>query len=359
MVLPACPRPDPTSKYDDWYNLKGMKRFNICPYCYEDIVVAGGFKHLFDRGSPKPSGVKTWCSFNSPWVRLAWLLNDQRGRQDLDILYTLAAIMAAEPECPGDEEASREWYGIRDEYGELVSGFHVCQCDRRNIESLLPTLQGTLVRIPSSRQKRLCSVRKQSRRFSKYLDMLIEIDAEAKRTQRQVDLRGFVDLVRQLSYRMECPRNNLILERAWHFIPALPEFTVCEECYEDIVYPWILEGAPIAKSFHRNARLMPGEEEVYRSGRVGGNSCQLYSPRMHRIFRTAMEENDFRYLERKAKDRKHEEMHLQNEMKKLTHAEKEVAAGRIGYGSLTGEVWDRDRILKEKRRLVAAWQEVE
>ena len=70
----------------------------------------------------------------------------------------------------------------------------------------------------------------------------------------------------------------------------LREFTVCEECYDAIVWPLIEDDrkkSEVAANFIRKRQAVPIA------------SCQLYSKRMRDAFRRACRRNDIGYLKGK------------------------------------------------------------
>ena len=83
----------------------------------------------------------------------------------------------------------------------------------------------------------------------------------------------------------------MLAGRAWHFAPYLPEFTVCEDCYDDIIYP--MRDKYFASDISPTKRLIPSSHQnsILTSSAVPttnnsgpGVSCQLYSERMRRLF---------------------------------------------------------------------------
>ncbi|KAF2017076.1 hypothetical protein BU24DRAFT_388031 [Aaosphaeria arxii CBS 175.79] len=311
--LPSCSRRLP-SKHDDWYTLEGCPNFDICPDCYNGVFADTRFSSYF---RPVRRYNARFCDFSSPWMRLAWLLTTKQGRKEPDLLYSLSAIADMNPPCPNDRElAGVEWYGIADPRDGLhVRNFRVCPCDLKMTEALFPSIYGYMTRLPRASQygstrPTLCSLRVDSERFPKYLDLLVEIDEEARRKSRDPDIQRFIAMARDNAFREECPRDQAIANKPWHYIPSLPEFTVCEECYSEVVWPAIQERSPIAKLFSRNTQLVKGEEP-------SGSSCCLYSPRMRRIFSRASDDNDFNYLKRKAMERKRVESRVGREKSEI------------------------------------------
>jgi hypothetical protein len=318
-ILPPCPRKEYSSKYDDWYTLDGASSFVVCPHCLDEIVRPTAFRGYFKRALSRPATVRTRCDFGSPWTRLAWLLTLKRQRQDLDLIYALAAIANIEPKCPGAREAVGTWYGLRDQSGQFISKFAICSFDLKSLETLFPSLLGAFTRLPESgnlRNARICSLRTESRRWKMYLDLIVAIDDKARASSRVSalpDLKPLYDLLDSHAYKSECQRDRIVLDQTWHFMPTLPDLTICEECYDQTVWPVIKSGSDLAERFNRV--LMPVPPTATRQFE-GGASCQLYSPRMRRVWERAVRYGDdegFRYLIRKVRERKdvHQDLLLQ------------------------------------------------
>ncbi|KAF2834653.1 hypothetical protein M501DRAFT_1009086 [Patellaria atrata CBS 101060] len=355
LILPPCPRPNYETKFDDWFTLEGCPNFDICPSCLDSIITPTEFRKYFKPASKRPLGTEIRCDFGSPWFRFAWLLTIKQKRGDLALLYALATLTETEKPCPGTLEAAGTWYTVTDDYNERVPNFRICSRDMKFLEALFPTLRSRITRTSSrdSRAKRLCSLRVQSSRFPKYIDLMVDIDSTAQRKRRKPDLGPLLNLIKENSYKPECNRDNIMLDQLWHFIPGLPEFTVCEECYEHIVYPHVRAGSSIAAKFNSTPTYAPGED-LPGPNLSSGNSCQLYSHRMRHIFAIAIEDNDIAYLVRKATERKKAELDLQGQHKRL----KRLLEGRLGYGYHSGAadpVW----IDQEMNRLAKLWKEWE
>lgn len=356
--LPPCPRSEYTNKYIDWYTLKNCPNFDVCPSCYDAVFADTQFAEFFKQTRQYEKPLQRKCDFSSPWVRLAWLLSVKQQRKSLGLIYSLATICEIEKECPGSQRVAGTWYGLLDrgQYGDPVTGFAICPCDLMQLEALLPSLRGYFTRIhpTDSRKKFICSLRTSSRRFPKYLDMLVDLDEKASRDRRSPDMRPFIDFAKENAYKHECPRDNLVLDQAWHFIPQLPEFTVCEECYDDVVWPAIKDGSKLAAEFNRTVQFVPGEKAA------GGTSCQLYSPRMRRVWQAAVEDDDYAYLAKKARERKQVEVDLQRQHKMLLR----MLDGRSEWTSWRGsgsvpEGVEKERLKAEVGDIARKWRDWE
>ena len=305
-TLPPCPRKDFVAGYNDWYTLVGFPSFAICSTC-RDAVMIPGYAHNFTPRTPKPHGQKTRCDFGVPWVRMAWLMTRSQNRPDVNLLYAMAEITAHEPPCPGKVEAVREWYKIDDpDTGRHVSNFNVCSYCVRNVETLFPVLRGVFRKARlhhQPAQSRPCDLRTSSQRFSRYVDLLEETANQALQFRRVPNVIRFIDFARRMVANRECPGEDILRGQAWYIIPHLPEFTTCEECYDLIVCPQIDRSSSLAAQFNR-------KEQIVAPSHVGV-SCQLFSPRMRKIFREACENNDFQHLRNFAVQRHRAERNLQ------------------------------------------------
>jgi len=91
---------------------------------------------------------------------------------------------------------------------------------------------------------------------------------------------------------------------------GVPEFTVCEECYDAVVWPMIEEDdnnkkSDVANNFIRKRQVLSLA------------SCQLYSHRMREIFRRACRRNDLAYLELKVKEKLLEQAEIKDKLAAL------------------------------------------
>lgn len=250
------------------------------------------------------------------------MLTIQRQRADLNILKDLAEVEENHPEsCPGDEAAIRSWYGIRDADGKFIKNFHICYNDVRKIERLLPTLHGLFVRHPYrvNDEKHICAIRTEGNRFTAYIDILIYMHERASESGKPADPTRFVDCVKRRQRLRECEKDTLLMNGLWHYMPDLPEFTVCEDCYEDVVEPQVRRNNDLAMRFNRT--LQP----IYREDPIGV-SCQLYSKRSRDMFNQALRKKDMKFLARKAKARREAEIRLQEEYKRIKRIEKRLSA---------------------------------
>ena len=319
ITLPICPRPEFVAGYHDWSTLPGAPHFDVCPTCRTAIEQAG-FVGQFQPSPSRPPGYETRCDLSITWIRMTWLLVLQNKARP-NLVHEMMEVVAQEHKCPGKNGAVRNWYRLYDpEANRPITNFNACSYCVRSVETLFPNLHGTfhLVRTDVP-QKRTCDLRTESARFPKYLDMLEEISNQAWEYRRPPNLFRFVQLAKKLANLRECNRDDMLLDHVWHYIPHLPEFTVCEECYEDVVWPAIASGSELADQFHGTLQLLPPPFNR------GGVSCQLYSARMRAVFRESCAANDYLMLKKEAVKRWEVERDLQGRLK-LARDGGEIAA---------------------------------
>lgn len=214
----------------------------------------------------------------------------------MKFFYGLAEIAAKIQPCLGKNEAVRQWHSIIDPKTRTpIRGFDVCYSCVKSVETLLPALRGIFVRVDShssSATPRVCDLRFDSKRFIQYFDALETTADKADYDDADPNLRSLAALARNMANRPECQHDKDLLDRRWHIITQLPEFTVCEECFEEVVEPELEERKSIPLLFNKDLKRIPKA------------SCQLYSTKMRGFFRLAVDSDDYKLLAAKARERK-------------------------------------------------------
>jgi hypothetical protein len=207
----------------------------------------------------------------------------------------LAHVASTTQPCLGKHEAVRQWHSIIDPKTRApIQGFNVCHNCVKSIETLLPSIRGIFVRTdpPGQGRARVCDLRFDSKRFVQYFDALETTADRADRDDGSPDTRSLASLVRRFSLIDECQKDTELLDARWHVITQLPEFTVCEECFDEIVWPELDEGKAIPAMFNKKQQVLPRA------------SCQLYSERMRAVFSKAVNGDDYKLLASTARERK-------------------------------------------------------
>ncbi|KAL8670049.1 MAG: hypothetical protein Q9168_005395 [Polycauliona sp. 1 TL-2023] len=310
-TLPPCPRSVPVGGHNDWYMLYDYPEFKICPSCRKAVSEAGYGRHLtaaFTNNPERP----VRCTFSIPWIRMAYLLMIKKRRSDVNLLYDMADVARETDPCPGKRPSTRNWYRIYDvDSDRSVPGFYACPYCVRSLETIFPVLKDVFHKTRANSRHSLdpntCSLRSDSSRFATYVDLLEDTANQANEYRRAPNTYRFVELAKTMGAIPPCSRDAMLRSKTWHFIPQLPEFTACPECYEEIIYPAILSGLPLATQFTKT----PSQVTTGKATQAGLVSCQLYSRRMRTVFKDACEDDDFDYLRRVSVKRYRVERELQ------------------------------------------------
>ncbi|KAF4550164.1 Hypothetical protein D9617_18g033550 [Elsinoe fawcettii] len=371
-IMPPCERDTYVSGYDDWYTLDDCPNFDICPSClmanFRDHYHFAFFRQV--HPGTRSRDVKVRCDFSRPWLRLAWLLTLQRQLSNLNLVKSIYHYLEhpSTLPCPDIHTKSHTWYTVLDDITRKpISSLSICRTDVQTIELLLPNLRGFFVPLPSAKgsrsssttdtSARLCTFRStNNNRFPLYLDALISLH-ESAAPRALPDMTPFVHLVKHKLDLDECPRDNILQGAKWFYIPSLPEFTVCEDCHDDVIVPLLHQDRDLVMRFNRKAELLPSSSKEGRSARDSVSSitdvareasCALYSARMRGEFARAVEANDLRGLSKVARARRDMEVELQRKAQPVI--------GRIGevdeYLARAEDRGDRREVgrLEEERR---------
>ncbi len=250
------------------------------------------FHHLFVPATIRSGDQVVACDFGaSVWYRIAYILTLRQEYPDLRLLQGIASVATRVQACAGSQAVTRSWYSvIAPGARRPVQSFNMCHGCSRMIEALLPNLAGVFVPLDSHEPTRgICELHfaPERKRFFDYFDQMYATSAGAVRRRTAPSVANLVDRVREISLHEECLRNTPIPGRKWHVLQQVPEFTVCEECFNAVVWPMIEDedsGSEVPRNFYKNKQ--PKQMA----------SCQLYSERMRRVFMEACKYDDYDYL---------------------------------------------------------------
>ncbi|PYH42799.1 uncharacterized protein BP01DRAFT_393833 [Aspergillus saccharolyticus JOP 1030-1] len=315
FFLSPCPRSVPVAGYQDWHTVKGMSHLDICPSCLKQMRKSR-FRDLFVLASPRPRDEKVRCSMSEPWTRLAWMQTQKKHLDHLDLLLQITRPPPGSKPCPGRIISEQHWYRVVDpDTNMFLPQFNVCHACVRNLRVLMPRHRETFKR-SATKQERACDFVTDSARFVRYIDCL---DMAANRAELEhamrPDVSEFLSYARRKVVLRDCRRDRQVLS-TWHYMSQLPELTVCEDCYDDVVWPLVKAKQPIARKFSTTMRLLPGEGP----SRCREASCQLYSPRMRMKFQEAVQLDDLTYLKLVALRRREAEQRYRDRQAELLEA---------------------------------------
>ncbi|KAJ5159929.1 uncharacterized protein N7482_006933 [Penicillium canariense] len=279
LCITSCPRSLPVAGHNDWYTLKGLTHLDICPSCMKQIGHSR-FRAFFIPSLAKSPTQKTRCAFSNPWTRLAWTQMIKQQHDSLEMLYQ----MTRPPPEPAPAPAAPPVI----KHGSFLPSFHICGNCARNVRVLMPAHRDTFQHF-SEPQERACDFVTNSPRFVKYIDLLDDAASRADSDpSRRPDPREFLDYAKRKVVLRDCRRDRPVLG-SWHYMPELPELSVCEDCYDEVVWPLAKAHHPLARSFSTSMRYLPGDGP----NRCREASCQMYSGRMRARFRDMVMQDDF------------------------------------------------------------------
>jgi hypothetical protein len=310
-TFPECRRKHPVAGMVDWLTLPRTD-FNICPDCYGAVFSKTEYRNPF-QPMLRPTDRPIACDFGvGPWYRIAWLLTLKNNLPDLRLFHDVASVISDTKNipCPGDRTTTRNWLTLYNPYTrQLVYDFTVCPQCARIIQALLPNLTGIFIPLDSRSEptRGLCAMRfkPKRKRFVMYFDAMETTSDQARLEHEEPDLKSLAQEVERMAAVSECQEDTPIHNGYWHTMQFLRQFSVCGECFDEVVRPLINDDNVIARNFYMNPQRLPVA------------TCQLYSPRMREIFQKACRWNDPKYLENKVIERMDIEARIHDKLAKL------------------------------------------
>jgi len=318
----------------DWFTLPHTD-FNICSDCFLAVFEQTEYRTQFQpilRATDRPIS----CDFgSSPWYRIAYLLTHKNNQPDLRLFNSVAnvAALSKNQPCPGSRKAARNWYAIRDPYKRrIVPNFTACMQCAKTVEALLPNLMGSFVQLDAREPiNSVCALhfKPQRQKFVAYFDTFETTADKAIRKNEAPNISALAAEIERLSALGECRQDTPITDAYWHTMQCLPQLTVCASCFDEFVRPKI-KSEVLARNFYREPQRLQDE------------TCQLYSPRMRKIFDRACRRNDPKELQDEVVRRKAAEKRIRADLAKLDQQR-------------TGE--PADWADQEMDRLISKWRE--
>lgn len=300
-IFPDCPWMRPGYPYtrnpgDRWWTLRGAENILICPHCHSELFANSPFRQEFIPISLRHDQ-QVPCDIGTGfWYRMAYIMTLKQHLSDLQLIRNVAAVSGRQPPCTGPNETTRTWYGMWDAFkGDFVPYFEVCVCCVRMVEAVLPNLVNTLYQITPEPFTAYCQLHyvPGRKRFMDYWDLFETTSHSALTRQAEPDIHRLAGGLRQIARTPECPpcpKDKILVGAYWHTMQYLSEFTVCEECYREVVQP-MLDPNDRRSDIPWNFSGRPVPKQVA--------SCQLATERMRDEFREACRLNDIGYLDGK------------------------------------------------------------
>ncbi|KAL2127768.1 hypothetical protein VTI74DRAFT_10184 [Chaetomium olivicolor] len=341
-----CPRQQPQAGHRDWIGLNDARfsLFNVCPTCYNSAVRPTPYANAFITKAGAlavPSNVAVRCDMSRFWVRVAGMVlltMNQDRRHDITLLARVAGIVAQDGKCPNSQLVSeqqplattqRTWYTVQDPQtgAQPLPGWTVCGHCVLNIQACCPSVAPAWAPLrPEAATRASCAmVPSDCYDDTRTMQILQQIGgcAVSAAILRRPDLsqligwlranppppRGGSGLAHPSSFpgmgaaahvNGLCPRNIPSTTLRCYTMQGLVDFTVCEQCYSDVIRPDVDNGISMARQFDADPSAI-----------ASGFTCQLYSDRMRQVWREAASTGNLAYLQQKVSERRMKERDLQ------------------------------------------------
>lgn len=311
---------------------------SICPDCSKALSITKFHSQLV-RSRDKPYDRLTTCAISRPWIRIAIIESVKLNRSDLSLVKKASMLPEGARACEGNRPDIRTWWKLIDPGTDrAVPEFFACSACVGSVHQIFPDLPDQFKRDVLNQEK-VCGLREDSRNFKALTDQLAQIAAKCRDRGKSHAryMQPFVDQVRRSTRYAECKRDTLSPSLVWHFAPALPEFTICERCYHEVVFP--VEDKPFARDISKvlgRVPLLNTKGPVVNLATAKGVSnvgtqltgCQLYSDRMRRLFHDmVMGKLPYEAFKAKVKER-HATQYRLTEMNKLYEEDQKMGWDR-------------------------------
>ncbi|KAK3377767.1 hypothetical protein B0H63DRAFT_225330 [Podospora didyma] len=310
--LPDCHWTTPSKVGNAVFStLPRAPNFLICPGCYSGIFAESRFSRSFVPAPMRSTEQLVFCDFGSSfWYRIAYLMTIKYQYSDLLLLEHIASVAKRHQPCAGPQYATRTWYSMQGpNMRQPIASFSVCPSCVKMVETLFPNLSGVFVPLNAQADWDVCELHftPDRKRFIQYFDLLENTSDEAHNRKSVPDVTRLADSIRDITLVDECRRNAPLRDCKWYVMESIPDFTVCEECFDAVIWP-LLESrncGDIPRNFYKGKQLKTVA------------ACQLYSDRMRGIFKDACYRNDIGYLKAAVKDKFRLDIQIRNNLTEL------------------------------------------
>lgn len=271
---------------------RGDSYIDICPKCAHAL---GGtqYRSLLVRSPEKPYNRNTVCAMSRPWVRIAVVQCVKRNKWNLSSVSQVNTLVLGARPCEGASSDVRTWWRVPDpSTGRAVPDFLACSACVESVHAVYPELSDAFVQDDLNHHG-ICGLRSGTKEFPIYTEQIEKLAAICREQGdcRPEYLQPLIEIIKRYSIldnQNVCARDRMVSHRPWHFMKALPEFTICEACFEGVVWP--VKDRPFAREICRTLQIVPpsaykgSDPAAAASGGMHPTSCQLYSGRMRRLF---------------------------------------------------------------------------
>ncbi|CAI6090847.1 unnamed protein product [Clonostachys chloroleuca] len=275
LSMGACPLREPAPAVGRlWMQTRqGHSRpsLKICAGCYMDFFVGNPDEAVFEKASESWDYVH--CDIGKTFLQFTAVSTADKG--DLSIFWKAVRGMRSQPQCNDQGIVGGNWY----ELSRKLPGFSVCgSCYASFVE---PTGLGDhFISTGHSSQKTLCSFNRGHGRFTDYLVLF-------SRSIAIGNIKCLEEYVTKYGTVLVCPKYRPTSGKGGKFW-GWDNLAICENCYIDFA-----KGTSLESRYLLKGSLDPV-----------GKMCDLYSPRMRKLYSDACATGDLDGLLAKASQRR-------------------------------------------------------
>ncbi|KAH7311669.1 hypothetical protein B0I35DRAFT_357171 [Stachybotrys elegans] len=263
VQIPECPKQTPVEARErSWYtHQKWPQGLNMCSACYYDYFHGSSDQRCFEPAQINTQKVVCIMSLVNILVPAQQAIE----KKNRDIFWNAMAAIDSQPFCHPEGTKSDVWYTLHSN----PSGFAICGCCYSGIVEAAGGRRFFKRHAGISQQDRvICCFNPSHARWMEFMQKYTE--SLNKGTSKPLD-----DFAGRFGHVPCCNRRNLKLganRRFWGWGVV----AICEECYYTFA-----EGSKLEPHFVLKGDVSPKER-----------MCDVYSPRMRRIYKEACESND-------------------------------------------------------------------
>ncbi|KAH7097529.1 hypothetical protein BKA62DRAFT_444389 [Auriculariales sp. MPI-PUGE-AT-0066] len=263
------------------WTMTGVSNLDVCEACYMDNIAFAppAIRNAWIPAAAQPG--RWYCDFSNKVLHAGFRSSVQY--QSVDTFKLAVSVLQQVPPCNDDGVANGSWFVLKgdetsDAAFKMCSSCYFCLVVTSNSTEYFTQRQF------ADGAPHLCDLR-----VTEKNTQLKEILAHISRAVGTKDIDHFRSFANELATTPTCPRDNWVSgpRRRWY---GTANWTACSACYREVIRDSTL------------ARILPLQGQMLPVGMSGW--CELYSPRMRRLFAQACVTQNLSSLEAAAEERR-------------------------------------------------------
>lgn len=275
--LPPCAGDEPVMDNRTSWGTSSIDGFAACEACFQDVALFTPFRDYFHPTEATPG--RWTCDMAHASLRIAF--HSAVEHNQFADFVNAASVVLATPPCTQDGLVDSDWFVLRGtEAGD--SPFELCpSCYASIVVPLGVGHHFVQKRYADGSPAHICDFLATDPRTHH----LVEHFLQAVNTG---EWEHFSEFAAQCARIPHCPRDTMVGGPRFRWY-GTASWAACEECFYDIIH-----GTPLEDALPVRGAQLEGDDTRW---------CELYSPRMRRLFAAACESGDLTALEKAAAER--------------------------------------------------------